>query len=106
MRAGALSALVLTLWLTGAATAQTNDEIMRAVGEVAGELQVCSVYFLVNSSCLSSSQEPVLARTYQDAGEKMSGLAIKSFLTVGVSLEAYAAQNSMYVKAMMGAMHG
>jgi hypothetical protein len=59
------------------ATAQTNDDIKRALGETAGELQVCSVYFLVGSSCLAD-QRPDLAATYRQASDKLGVLAISS----------------------------
>jgi hypothetical protein len=84
---------------------QTNDDMRWALGEVAGELQVCSVYFLVVSSCIND-QRPDLARTYRAASDKLSGLAISSGRAVGVSDLAYMAQASLYTDAMMKSMRG
>ena len=40
--------------------AQTNEEIKQAAGEVASELQQCSVYFLLVSTCVAQ-QDPALS---------------------------------------------
>jgi hypothetical protein len=68
-------------------------------------LQVCSVYFLVASSCLAN-QRPDLANTYRLASDKIADLAITSSRAVGVSDQAYAAQASLYTEAMMKSMAG
>jgi hypothetical protein len=69
----------------------------RALGEVAGELQECSVYFLVGSSCLAA-QEPALARTYREMSDKVADLAIAGGRAAGVSDEAYAALGSLELR--------
>ena len=51
MRAFAVTLLALYLALA-AATAQTHQEMIWAVGEVGEELQMCSVYFIVVSGGL------------------------------------------------------
>jgi hypothetical protein len=105
MRTGALSTLALTLWLTSAAAAQTNDEIMMwALGEVGGELQVCSAYFGVCSHCIKA-QRPDLAITYQQAADRTAALALSSQRGAGVSDKAFLAQDAYYTKTMMGAMN-
>ena len=87
-----LPAALLTLWVSvGSATAQTVGEIKWALGEVAGELQVCSVYFGVISRCIKH-QRPDLGITYRDASNKLADLAISSGRAVGVSDEAFIAQ--------------
>ena len=42
-------ALAMIFLFARAGLAQTNQEITQAMGEVAGELQQCNVYFLVLS---------------------------------------------------------
>ena len=99
-------AVVLVLFSSiGSATAQIGDRIKRAMGDVAGELQVCSVYFRIEWSCLRP-QEPALARTYGEMFDKVAESAITSFRRVGVWDEVYAAQASLYTEAMMKAMRG
>ena len=100
--APALSGLFLSMV---AATAQTDDYIMKqAIGETAGDLQICSVYFMIGSTCLTN-QRPDLAASYQQSGEKVLALAIAGFQSVGVSDAAITAQGSMYTEAMMNAMN-
>jgi hypothetical protein len=102
-----LAAGLLALCLTaGAATAQTNRDyvptptpkpdasqpldpnttqtMLWAVGEVAGELQECSVYFGFVEYCIAA-QRPDIARTYHAAKEKLNELALKSHLAAGLS---------------------
>jgi hypothetical protein len=106
MRVTTVAALFTTVFLVGSARAQTPDQVvLSAMGEVAGELQTCSVYYLVGSSCLSA-QRPDLARTYRAMADKVGDLAITSGRAAGISDAAYAAQASLYAKAMMKAMDG
>jgi hypothetical protein len=98
-------AVLLALFSICSARAQTDGNIVSAMGEVAGELQVCSVYFLVITSCLSD-QRPDLARKYREAAEKMIGLAVSSGRAAGVSDAAYEAMNRIDSNAMMKAMGG
>jgi hypothetical protein len=99
------AATLIALCLIGSGTAQTSDHFKRATGEVASELQVCSVYFLVLSSCLSLD-EPGLAHTYREMSDQAAVLAVSSFRAVGVSDAVYAAQASLYTEAMVNAMRG
>jgi hypothetical protein len=100
------AAVVLVLCLSvGSVTAQTGDDIKQAKGEVASELQVCSIYFGIGRSCLNL-QEPALARTYGEMSDTVADLAISGFRAVGVSDEVYAAQESLYTEAMINAMRG
>jgi hypothetical protein len=87
------------------AAAQSEADIKRAMGEVAGELQQCSVYFLVLSSCVAD-QEPALARTYRNMADKVSDLAISGGRAAGVSDEAHAALGSLLAESMMKSMNG
>jgi hypothetical protein len=100
--AGALLGLCLS---TVAATAQTNEDIHRALGEVAGELQICSVYFGVVARCIKT-QEPAIARTYREASDKVALLAIKTGMTVGISSAAIIAQDELWTMEMMKLMDG
>jgi hypothetical protein len=89
------AAVVLVLCLNiSSAAPQTGDDIQQAKGEVASELQVCSIYFRIGRSCLSL-QEPALARSYGEMSDKVADLAIY-----------YAAQESLYTEAMINAMRG
>jgi hypothetical protein len=104
MRAFAVTLLALCL-SAGAAMAQTDQEMIWALGEVGGELQECSVYFLVGSSCVAP-QEPALARTSREVSDKVAGLAISTLRAAGMSDEAYAARASLSAEAMMKLMGG
>jgi hypothetical protein len=100
-----VAAALIALCLIGSATAQSSDHFKRATREVASELQVCSVYFLVLSSCFSL-EESGLAHIYRDMSDQVADLAVSSFRAVGVSDEVYAAQASLYTEAMVNAMRG
>jgi hypothetical protein len=68
------AAVVLVLCLNiSSAAPQTGDDIQQAKGEVASELQVCSIYFRIGRSCLSL-QEPALARSYGEMSDKVADL--------------------------------
>ena len=97
--------LLASVALCQFATAQSEADVKWAMGEVAGELQQCSVYFLVLSSCVAS-QEPALARTYRNMSDKVADLAISSGRAVGASDEAYAALGSLLAETMMKSMGG
>jgi len=99
------AALLACLALAQPAAAQSDADIKRAMGEVAGELQQCSVYFLVVTACIAE-QRPDLAHTYQELADKVGKLAIASGRVVGVSDQAYAAQANLYTQAMMTSMGG
>jgi hypothetical protein len=101
-----VAAVAASIVFAQSAAAQTTDaDMQRALGEVAGELEVCSVYFLVGSACIKD-QRPDLAETYRAASDKVADMAISSGRAVGVSDKAYAAQASLYTDAMMKAMGG
>ena len=89
----------------GAATAQTDQEMIWAVGEVGVELQVCSVYFTVMSGCLSH-QEPALSERYLQAAQRLGPLAASSQQSAGVSQEAYLAFTDVLFKDMKKSMGG
>lgn len=96
-------AAVALLILSAPAGAQTNEQIKRALGETASELQQCAVYFLVTSVCISS-QDAGLASSYRSAADRLSGLALSSFQSAGTSRAAFLAQGQIYSKAMMTAL--
>ena len=85
------------------AFAQKNEEMKWAVGEVGQELQKCSVYFLVLSSCLET-QEPTLSSRYRAAHDNISRLAISATMAAGVSPEAYTALAQIEAAEMMKSM--
>jgi hypothetical protein len=84
--------------------AQTNKEI-QAAGEVAGELQQCSVYFLVVSTCVAE-QDAELSLSYRKAADKVGELAISLGRTAGVSDEAYMAGSQLMSETMKKSMAG
>jgi hypothetical protein len=90
-----------------AATAQTDiDEDMKsALGEVAGEMQLCGDYFSVVSRCLKR-QKPELAATYQVASDRIMLSAISGQQAAGVSDKAIVAQSLASTELMMKAMNG
>ena len=97
------AALLATL---GAAFAQATDALVKsAMGEVASELQECSIYFLTVSVCLGT-QEPALARRAKEQGEKIGGLAVTIFRNGILSDEAILARDRLFTKAMTDAMQG
>src|ERR1700712_1629750 len=85
--------------------AQTNEQIKQAMGELAGELQQCSVYFLLVSTCVAP-QDATLALSYRKAADKIGELAISSGRTAGVSDEAYMAGSHLMLEAMMKSLAG
>jgi hypothetical protein len=87
------------------AAAHTDEDMKSALGEVGGELQICSAYFAVCSRCIKP-QKPDLAITYRQASDRTASLAYSSQRTAGVSDEAFRAQDSYYTKAMMEVMNG
>ena len=104
MRAFAVTLLALYLSV-GAAAAQTNQQMIWAMGEVGEELQVCSVYFTVISGCLQQ-QEPAISKKYQQGAERLGFLGATSKQSAGVSKEAYLAFSDVLFKDMMKAMDG
>jgi hypothetical protein len=99
-----VAALILCLG-GSAVTAQTNEQIKQAVGEVAGELEQCSVYFLLLSTCVAK-QDPALSLSYRKAADKVGELSLSTGRTAGVSNDAYAALGSMLSDDMMKSMGG
>ena len=70
--------ILLALYLSaGAAAAQTNQEMIWAMGEVGEELQVCSIYFTVTSGCLER-QEPATSKKYMQEAERLALLGLSS----------------------------
>jgi hypothetical protein len=104
MRAFAVTLLALYLSV-GAAAAQTNQQMIWAMGEVGEELQVCSIYFTVVAGCLQQ-QEPDISKKYQQGAERLGLLGATSKQSAGVSKEAYLAFSDVLFKAMMNPMGG
>ena len=104
MRAFAVTLLALYLSV-GAAAAQTNQQMIWAMGEVGEELQVCSIYFTVVAGCLQQ-QEPDISKKYQQGAERLGLLGATSKQSAGVSKEAYLAFSDVLFKAMMKSMGG
>jgi hypothetical protein len=100
--AAALFALCLA---AGAARAQTEQEMIWALGEVGEELQVCSVYFTVISGCLRN-QRPDLSESYQQAAQRLALLGASSKQVAGVSQEAYLAFSDLLFQNMKKSMAG
>jgi hypothetical protein len=106
MRTNVIALMAVCLSVV-AATAQTDtDEDMKsALGEVAGEMQLCGDYFSVVSRCLKP-QKPELAATYQVASDRIMLSAISGQQAAGVSDKAIVAQSLAYTELMMKAMNG
>jgi hypothetical protein len=100
MKTKTVVAVILGLCLCArVGMAQTNEEAKQALGELAGEFQQCSVYFLVVSTCVAQ-QDPALSATYRKLSDKVSNLSISTGRTVGVSDEAYTAMGMLEAKTM------
>ena len=104
MRAFAVALLALHL-SADAAMAQTDQEMIWAMGEVGEELQVCSVYFTVVSGCLRR-QEPALSEKYLQGAQRLGLMAASSQQSAGVSQEAYLAFSDVLFKDMKKSMGG
>ena len=87
MRGFAVTLLALYLSV-GAAAAQTNQQMIWAMGEVGAEMQVCSVYFTIVSGCLAGQVPPVTdtSEKYQHAAENLALLGLANQKTAGISL--------------------
>src|ERR1700738_4122765 len=85
--------------------AQTNEEIKQAAGEVASELQQCSVYFLLVSTCVAQ-QDPTLSLSYRKAADRVGQLSLSTGRTADVSNDAYMALGTMLSEDMMKSMGG
>jgi hypothetical protein len=81
----------------------TEDPKKRALGEVAGEMEVCSAYFYVVSTCLKP-QEPRLASEYEAQHKQSFVLSSTLLQKYGVSDDAIVAQFENYTKALMTAI--
>jgi hypothetical protein len=100
--AAGLFALCLAV---GAARAQTNQEMIWALGEVGGELQTCSVYFTVISGCLQH-QRPDVSERYQQAANRLALLGASIQQSAGVSQEAYLAFSDVLFQGMKKSIGG
>jgi hypothetical protein len=85
--------------------ARTNEEIKQAAGEVASELQQCSVYFLLVSTCVAQ-QDPALSLSYRKAADRVGRLSLSTGRTAGMSNDAYMARGTMLSEEMMKLMGG
>jgi hypothetical protein len=76
---------------------QPTDVELKALGETAGEMEVCSAFFMVVAACLAP-QEPKLAGDYEKKGKQIGGLSFTLLKNVGMSEEAISAQYDNYTK--------
>ena len=82
----------------------TRNNVVDAAREVGGELQECSVYFIVSATCIGK-QEPALAQTYRQLADQVGLLSLKVGRANGLSaIEYVAALGSLHMEAMMDAM--
>ncbi len=81
----------------------TRNNVVDAAREVGGELQECSVYFIVSATCIGK-QEPALAQTYRQLADQVGLLSLKVGRANGLSDDAFAALGSLHMEAMMDAM--
>lgn len=105
MKAKMLALALMLCMFAEVGNAQTNEEIKQAVGELAGELQQCSVYFLIVSTCVAP-QDAALSLSYRKAADKIGELAISSGQTAGVSDEAFVAGSQLMSETMMKSLAG
>jgi hypothetical protein len=105
MKAKMLAVALMLGLSTDVGNAQTNEEIKQAVGELAGELQQCSVYFLIVSTCVAT-QDTTLSLSYRKAADKIGELAISSSRTAGVSDEAFMAGSHLMSETMRKLLAG
>jgi hypothetical protein len=95
MRSMLCAAVLALATTTYAAAAQSHQEHMaEAVLETASEMQECTVYFVVSSTCFIE-QSPTMVKQYRDAADRMGELALKSAKTLGMSTEAFTARHSL-----------
>jgi hypothetical protein len=98
----ALAAAVLCFVTAAWGAQQKQEDVADAMSEVAGELQECSAYFLLSSSCVGD-QYPDLSKTYRQLSDQVGMLALRGLRARGLSPEAYAAHASELLADMQKA---
>src|SRR4051812_12852278 len=97
-------ALMMLCLFAEVGRAQTKQEIKLARRDLADDLQQCSVFFYVASTCVAD-QDAALALSYRKAVDKLDKLAISSYRATGLSekasKEAYAAGGFLVAEMMM-----
>src|SRR3954468_24025821 len=97
-------ALVMLCLVAQAARAETKEAIKQARRYLADDLQKCSVFFYVASTCVAN-QDAALALSYRKAVDKSDKLAISSYRATGLSekasKEAYAVGGFVIGQMMM-----
>jgi hypothetical protein len=88
-------------------TAQaTEDEIFsKAVSEVAGELQQCSIYYFMVAIC-TEPQNAELSTSSRAIAERLNGKSIALGRKVGVSDQAYEALSRLEMDDLKKSMDG
>jgi hypothetical protein len=99
----AIVALAAFLPFGTSAAQLTQEDVVAAGREVAGELQQCSVYFILSSNCIGS-QDPALARDYRTAADRFGALSLRGGRAAGQSDDAYRAMASLLMEGMMNAI--
>src|SRR5262249_11382059 len=80
-----------------------TDAQRKALGETAGELEVCSAFFMVVAACIAP-QEPKLSDDYAKKGTTVGNLSFTLLKNLGVSEAAFDAQYKIYTDSMLNAM--
>ena len=80
-------ALMMLCLFAQARRAETREEINQARRDLADDLQKCSVFFYVASTCVAD-QDAALALSYRKAVDKLDKLAISSYRATGLSKKA------------------
>jgi hypothetical protein len=97
-------ALTMLCLFAQAGRAETREEIKQARRDLADDLQQCSVFFYVASTC-AADQDAALALSYRKAVDKLDKLAISSYRATGLSdkasKEAHAAGGFLVAEMLM-----
>jgi len=97
-------ALMMLCLFAQAGRTETKEEIKLARRDLADDLQQCSVFFYVASTCVAD-RDAALALSYRKAVDKLDKLAISNYRATGLSekasKEAYAAGGFLVAEMMM-----
>jgi hypothetical protein len=99
-----LAIALMLCFFAQAGRAETKQEIKQARRDLADDLQQCSVFFYVASTCVAD-QDAALALSYRKAVDKLDKLAISNYRATGLSekasKEAYAVGGFLVAEMMM-----
>ena len=97
-----LVAMILCCAPAALAAELKQEDVADAPSEVANEMQECSAYFIVSSTCIGY-QDVALANSYRQHADQLALLAFQILRTRGLSPEAYAARGGQILEGMQKA---